>query len=213
MYQNCSIQLKLGEVLCEIEYNTGMQKGDNMAPILFLYVMQAAIETLNAKLTCNNPYFRYFPTQKNAAKQLYGRLGPQLNPKYSKKNECAFQIDNLLYIDDGSFLLETLDKLKETTQIIHDHFSKFSLQLHVGKRNLKLKTEAMFFPSSLSAATNQIELPQIFTINNDENCVHFRGRFKYLGAIIMPCLMEDAELEARIKKAKSQMGARTSPNE
>ena len=71
----------------------------------------------------------------------------------------------------------------------------------------------MFFPSSLSAVTNQIELPQTFTLIDDENCIHFTDRFKYLGAIILPCLMEDAEIEARIKKAKSQMGARTSPNE
>jgi len=189
-----------------IEYNTGVQQGDNMVPILLLYIMQAAIETLKSKLTCNNLDFRYFPTQKNAAKQLYSRLGPQPNPKSSKKSECAFQIDNLLYVDDGSFLLETLDELKETTQIIHDHFYKFGLQMHIGKRNLKLKTEAMFFPSSLSAVTNNIEIPQTFTLNNDENCVHFKDRFKYLGAIIMPCLMEDAEIEAKIKKAKSQMG-------
>jgi len=189
-----------------IEYNTGVQQGDNMVPILLLYIMQAAIETLKSKLTCNNLDFRYFPTQKNAAKQLYSRLGPQPNPKSSKKSECAFQIDNLLYVDDGSFLLETLDELKETTQIIHDHFSKFGLQMYVGKRSLKSKTEAMFFPSSLSAATHQIELPQTFTLNNDKNCIHFTDRFKYLGAIIMPCLTEDAEIEAQIITAKSQMG-------
>jgi len=78
--------------------------------------------------------------------------------------------------------------------------------MHVGKRNLKSKTEAIFFPSSLSAATNQLELQQTFTLNNNENCIHFTDRFKYLGAIIMPCLTEDAEIESQIKKAKSQMG-------
>jgi len=78
--------------------------------------------------------------------------------------------------------------------------------MHRGKRNLKSKTKAMFFPSSLSAAMNQMELLQTFTLNNDENCIHFTDRFKYLSAIIMPCLMEDAEIKAQIKQAKSQMG-------
>ena len=64
LYQNCSVQLKLGEVMCEIEYNTGVQQGNNMAPIIFLYIMQAAIKTLKSKLTCNNLDFRYFPTKR-----------------------------------------------------------------------------------------------------------------------------------------------------
>ena len=36
---------------------------------------------------------------------------------------------------------------------------------------------------------------------------HFTNKFKYLGSIITPLLNEDAEIEARIKKAKSIMGA------
>ena len=39
---------------------------------------------------------------------------------------------------------------------------------------------------------------------------HFVCNFKYLGSIITPLLNEDAEIEARIKKAKAIMGiART----
>jgi len=46
MYLNCTVLLKLGKVTSEIDYKSGVQQGDNMALILFLYVMQAAIETL-----------------------------------------------------------------------------------------------------------------------------------------------------------------------
>ena len=38
------------------------------------------------------------------------------------------------------------------------------------------------------------------------NNIHFMAAFKYLGSIITPCLTEDKEIDARIKKAKSQMG-------
>ena len=44
--------MKTGKSMCEIEYKTGMQQGDSMVPILFLYIMQAAIESLHAKLAC-----------------------------------------------------------------------------------------------------------------------------------------------------------------
>jgi hypothetical protein len=44
----------------------------------------------------------------------------------------------------------------------------------------------------------------------DEKKIHFVRKFKYLGSIITPLLNENAEIEARIKKAKSIMGiART----
>ena len=206
LYLTCSVQLKLGETMCEIEYSTGVQQGDNMAPVLFLYVMQAAIETLRTKLTCNKPSLSYFPTQPNAAKQIFGRLNLQPKPNTTKKNQSSFQIDNLLYIDDGAFLFESLDDLKSATQTIHDHFSKFGLQMHSGTKNQKSKTEAMYIPASLMAASCKSTLPLEFKINGEVNTIHFANKFKYLGSIITPCLTEDAEIESRIKKAKSQMG-------
>ena len=66
------MQLNLGGKVYEIDYKTGVQQGNNsMAPILFLYIMQAAIESLWPKLTNYIPNFKYFSTQKNATKQLY----------------------------------------------------------------------------------------------------------------------------------------------
>ena len=53
MYLNCIDLLKLGKETCETDYKSGVQQGDNMAPILFLYIMQAAIQSLQSRLTCN----------------------------------------------------------------------------------------------------------------------------------------------------------------
>ena len=41
----------------------------------------------------------------------------------------------------------------------------------------------------------------------NEKKVHFTNKFKYLGSLITPLLNEDSEIEARINKAKSIMGA------
>jgi len=109
MNLNCTILLKLGKVTCEIDYKSGVQQGDKMTPILFLYVMQAAIKTLPSRLTCNKLNFKYFPIQKNNSKVQYSHLSLQPKPKTTKGN--PFQVDNLLYIDDGAFLLETLKEL------------------------------------------------------------------------------------------------------
>jgi len=104
LHENCKVQLKTGKSTCEIEYQTGMQQGNNMVPILFLYIMQAAIESLHTQLTCNKLEFCYFTDKKSSTCQ-YGRLALQLKPKTTKGN--AFQIDDLLYVDDGTFLFST----------------------------------------------------------------------------------------------------------
>ena len=44
----------MGKILERIPYKTGVQQVDNMAPILFLFVKQAVMETLDKDLPANN---------------------------------------------------------------------------------------------------------------------------------------------------------------
>jgi len=60
LYQNCHIQLKLGTTLKKVPYTTGVQQGDNMAPILFLFVMQAVMQMLKKILPVSKPEYRFF---------------------------------------------------------------------------------------------------------------------------------------------------------
>ena len=65
----------------------------------------------------------------------------------------------------------------------------------------------MFFPASLKEATFlQNDFLTNFLLNDSANNIQFTTAFKCLGSFITPCLMEDKEIDTRIKKAKSQMG-------
>jgi len=46
LYSNCVFKLKFDDEKCGINYGTGVQHGDNMAPILFLFIMQAFVKIL-----------------------------------------------------------------------------------------------------------------------------------------------------------------------
>ena len=46
LYNNCRVKIKVGKKYTEIDYTTGVHQGDNMSPVLFLFVMQAFLETL-----------------------------------------------------------------------------------------------------------------------------------------------------------------------
>mmetsp|Transcript_1492 Transcript_1492/g.2309 ORF Transcript_1492/g.2309 Transcript_1492/m.2309 type:complete len:276 (+) Transcript_1492:2167-2994(+) len=81
--------------------------------------------------------------------------------------------------------------------------------MHLGSNSIKSKSEAMFFPASLKQAKYDLKnniLPDDIILSDNKK-VHFVNKFKYLGSFITPLLNKDIEIEVRIKKAKSIMGA------
>ena len=64
----------------------------------------------------------------------------------------------------------------------------------------------MFLPPSLLVKANEtMDIPENLNLNNGTNNIPFIEQFKYLGALITPELIEDAEIKAQINKAKAQM--------
>jgi len=58
MYQNCVVRLQIQKKeVRDILYGNGVQQGDNMAPILFIYIMMAATNTLRHQLGKEKPEF------------------------------------------------------------------------------------------------------------------------------------------------------------
>jgi len=81
--------------------------------------------------------------------------------------------------------------------------------MHLGSETKKSKSKVMVFPASLKQARlDQMNncVPKELILPNSKK-VHFGDKFKYLGSIITRLLNEDAEIDARIKKAMSIMGA------
>ena len=136
LYENCKVQLKAGKSMCEIDYKTGIQQGDNMAPILFLFIMQSVMETLDKDLPANNskPEFRYFPNDKGC-----------LTGQRTKSAGTSFNVFSLLFIDDGA-LFQSQDEMEKAAQTIHDHFKRFGLQMHVGSKETNSKMRPCISP-------------------------------------------------------------------
>jgi hypothetical protein len=84
--------------------------------------------------------------------------------------------------------------------------------MHICSNTSESKSKAMFFPATLKQAKLEaLEsiVPEDLALPDGKK-VHFIRSFKFLGSIITPLLNEDAEIKARIKKAKAVMGiART----
>ena len=54
LYINFKIKLTVGKCVNFVDYSTGVEQGDNLAPILFIIVMQFLAELLEGKWRLNN---------------------------------------------------------------------------------------------------------------------------------------------------------------
>ena len=52
----------------------------------------------------------------------------------------------LLYVEDGAFTFEDHDKLTRGLNLIYQHFTRFGLEMHLGKGKKASKTKCVFFP-------------------------------------------------------------------
>jgi exonuclease III len=202
LYTDVTVKLQMGKAKRTIPYTIGVQQGDNMAPILFVFLMQAFAESLEEKWKTewgmDSPQYRYMVSQRVQRGRLLGQD--------SKAVGVSFDLLYLLYVDDGAFLFETLEEMTRGANYIHDHFRTFGLKMHIGRDGGKSKTECVYFPASLKAELyQQIDMEQKIPVK--DGYVTLTRQFKYLGSWIHETLKDDYEIDIRIGKARQQIGA------
>ena len=114
-----------------------------MAPVLFLFLMTAFAETLEDEWNRNNLKkisFSHATLNNLSSGQL---IGHPTRKSYKGDNSEILQI---LYMDDGSFLFNSREDLEIGLEMIYTHFSRFGLEMHIGRNNQTSKTECIFFP-------------------------------------------------------------------
>ena len=76
----------------------------------------------------------------------------------------------VLYVDDGAFPFENRLQLELGLSLIHNHFTMFGLEMHIGSGNKSSKTECIFFPPPGFFRQKEIVSHEI----NGENMVSIR---------------------------------------
>ena len=120
-----------------------------MSSILFIYVIQAFLDTLHLQ----NPtiQFHHFPEKKCETRTIMGRLLSQ------NTNAKVYPFSSTLL-----FMLMTAsshakgNKLKQTIIYMNKHFTCFGLIMHLGSESTKSKSEAMYFPPLLTQARDDL---------------------------------------------------------
>ena len=112
---------------------------DNLAPILFIIVMQFREE----KWTSNNITKIPFIHNSNAFYKGGELIKHNNNKRFLSKDEIFL----LLYVDDGALPFVSREETILGTNIAFKTKERLGLNMHVGTKDKASKTEAVYFPS------------------------------------------------------------------
>ncbi len=104
-----------------------------MAPVLFLFLMSAFAEMLEAKWknagigVCT---VRSFVGQKLAPGE--GKLQGHLPKEYLAQMLTDVKILQCLYVDNGTFIFASRANMMQGLTLIYQHFGHLGLEMHIG---------------------------------------------------------------------------------
>ena len=192
-------KFKVGDEEVEIENTSGTKQGDPLAAILFLFVIQACLETMDI------PKLQFF-TATDSVEGSKGRSVSGANWKKLYGRE-SFMIWCSLYADDAGNMFNTREDIEQGAIAIFEHFAKFGLSVHVGrdldKDGADSKTEAMYIPP----ADGNYDDADTSPLQVDGGLIPFTKHFTYLGSKISFDTSCVADVNTRIAKASAAFGA------
>ncbi len=112
IYQDLVVVLKIEKEVVDQTQSVGVRQGDNMAPVLFFFLMSAFAETLETEWKASEIgvcMVRSVIGEKLLAGE--GKLRGHLSKDYLSQGLTAVEILQCLYVDDGACLT-----------LIHKHF-------------------------------------------------------------------------------------------
>ena len=150
MYKDLIVVLKIGKSVEEIIQEVGVRQGDNMAPVLFLFLMTAFAETLEVVWREND--INVVTVQSMSETDFEsgkGAIKSHTPAQYMSPSLTAQEIFQCLYVDDGAFIFGSRDDLARGLNLVYEHFARFGLEMHIGRGDSASKTECVFFPPPL----------------------------------------------------------------
>ncbi len=145
IYCNNTCFLKNVNEIVENPQTVGVWQGDNMAPVLFLFLMTAFAKTLElvwryqdipilSVMTAADEHF--------AEEKIYSHT-PAM---FRSKKLTRYEILQCLYVDDGAFPFGTRGDLQQGMEPIYCQLAQFGGEMHIGRGSLESKTECVSFP-------------------------------------------------------------------
>jgi hypothetical protein len=129
IYTDNVCMLKIEKETVKIPQSVGVQQGNNMVPVLFLFT--AFAETLKIIWREQEiPILSAMMASKDSL--INGKICSHTPAMSTLKTLTAYKILQCLYVDDGAFLFDTREDLKKGTKLVYHHFGRFGLEMQIG---------------------------------------------------------------------------------
>jgi hypothetical protein len=203
LHSNVSATFSIDDIERIVKSTVGVKQGDTLAPVLFLFVMQAAFETLLPKMKEEGIHAPEFLTNMDGI--THGRSISSRLPE-----ALRFTLHWLLYADDSAILFTSRADLVRGARLLNKHLSRFGLVMHRGKRTCdgsmqaESKTLAMYIPARGHIPTEDETSP--FAVDDEGGTVTFTDTFRYLGYVLSSDLADDLDIRQRLRSAATAMG-------
>lgn len=196
LHEHARIKVKVGNVESELDSSIGVRQGSCEGPVLFLFIMQAAMETM--KWPVPKPEYC---TRTNGV-----TMGERSE---RKRGASTFEFWLSLFADDCALFFNSRADLVIGASYLFNHLRKFGLLMHVGHGAVLSKTEAMFFPPPRAeySAADTTRFNVLDSSGATAGFVDFTQEFRYLGSIVHCSLSSEADVDKRIKSATAAFGA------
>ena len=125
MYKKFALKFKKGEKTVSIVYPTGVHQGNNLAPILFIIVFQAAIESIGKIEEMRQIHISKYKMFPNTAK---GKPQGRLIGQNTQLKDTEFPHWISLYVNNSAFILTTREDTSKSAKLALKHLRTFGLR-------------------------------------------------------------------------------------
>ena len=148
LYTDLKVLVNLNGCKAEIEQSVGVRQGDNLSPVLFLFMISAFAESLEIEWRNEGlETAKFTRTTWEEIEQGHGQLiGHSLRKDGTYGTGDIFDVLQILYLDDGAFIFTTRKDAERGADLIAEQFKKFGMEMHVGVDGKAAKTEALYVP-------------------------------------------------------------------
>jgi hypothetical protein len=116
-----------------------------MAPVLFLFLMTAFAKTL--EVVWKEKEIPILSVMMASDDNLInGKICSHTPAMFTSKTLTVYEILQCLYVNNGAFPFGTRDDLVKGMELIHHHFSRFGMEMHIGQGTSQSNTECIVFP-------------------------------------------------------------------
>jgi hypothetical protein len=163
IYSDNICVLKIEKETVKIPQSVGVRQGDNMAPVLFLFLMTAFAETL--EIVWKQQEIPVISVMMATGDNMIdGRICSHTLTVFKSKNLTAYEILQCLHVDDGAFLFGTRDDLQKGMNLIYTTLAGLEWKCTSDEEHRchKLNASSSLPPSSSNTLNNVLRLPQQF---------------------------------------------------